>query len=275
MRYRFILLAILGLVFTAAIVASYLSQVQANPVHKPNQTLINRPNTFFTTNYKDVPADMDSNPQLKHLWSRREVTPDEIAAYRLNENQKLILTADVIKPLQANWLANHGMPTGVWQHMEFGLHYVCFAEPLNIKGNIIRYQAIGDRNGRLDGHELTLTVNNHDTIQETKEVFIEKVEIIYKKTNREYDHGLESDIRQEIFYERFGYDKSGRTFLQNRPDPNFEYHVLGHMSWADSLIRDTRPVVHLWRRPLSQNGYKWGDPFFLMVIISSPDPPRR
>ena len=275
MRYRFILSTILGLAFTAAIVVSYLSQVQANPSHKPNQTLINRPNTFFVTDYKEAPVDMDNNLQLKHLWSRREVTPDEVAVYGLNENQRLILTADVIKSVQANWLTNYGMPTGVWQHMKFDLHYICFAEPLNVKENIICYQVMGDRNGRLDQHELTLTVNNHNTLQEAKEVLIEKVEVIYKKTNREYDHGLEPDIRQETFYERFGYDKSGRTVPQNRPEPNFEYHVLGHMSWDDSLIRDTRPIVHLWRRPLSENGYKWGDPFVLMVTISPPSPPRR
>ena len=67
-----------------------------------------------------------------------------------------VTTADVIKPANADWLADYEMPTGPWRKMGFHHDYACYTEPLNIKGNIIRYRVTGTRDGgRAGEHQLT------------------------------------------------------------------------------------------------------------------------
>ena len=113
---------------------------------------------------------------MTSVWSSRAIIKEE-------EGTGWICTADVIKPVHADWLADFGMPTGIYCKRLYDNGYECFSRPLQIKRNIIRFRVAGDRDSVTYEHQLTLTVNNHDTLQEAKHVFLEKVEVIYKQIN--------------------------------------------------------------------------------------------
>ena len=121
------------------------------------------------------------DPQLNSVWVIRALRSDEEwAGY---PDTKWIRTADVIKPMQANILADKGMPTGIYRKQLFSSDYECFAEPIKVKGNIIRFRVAGLRSGTISEYQLTLTVKNHATLAEAKQALIERVEIIYKHIN--------------------------------------------------------------------------------------------
>ena len=263
---------------------------------KPNQTPLNRPNTVIA-NHQEALKTRPIDPQIAHISVTRPVRTAEYSAYGLGDAQtKWIRTADVIKPAPADWLADYGMPTGQWRKMEYDSDYVCFSEPLNIKGNIIRYRVKGSRDGgEVSEHQLTLTVNNQDTLPEVKRVFIEKVEVLYKHMARNSD--IEPVIRERIVNEEFVYPSAKRW--QPAPDPGFTYHSCygipiwtipfdyegvkhSHFSKHSLLIKtedgnrwgnlsDYGDVSHthltIRRAPLSEDGYKWGDPFMIRVIF--------
>ena len=177
-----------------------------------------------------------------------------------------IRTADVIKPMRADILADNGMPTGIYRKQLFSQDYECFAEPIKVKGNIIRFRVTGDRDGTLSEYQLTLTVKNHATLAEAKQAFIEQVEIIYKHINCDLD--LEPVIRQSILNEKFVYSKER---WQPEPNPDFRYHRFENHFWKTPLSPEveysTGGSIEIWREPLSENGYRWGDPFVLRVIL--------
>ena len=263
---------------------------------KPNQTPLNRPNTVIANDQENLNT-RPIDPQIAHISVTRPVRAAEYSAYGLGESpKKWIRTADVIKPVTANWLADYGLPTGRWRKMEYDSDYTCFSEPLNIKGNVIHYRVRGNRDGgETHEHQLTLTVNNHDTLQEAKRVLIEKVEVLYKRMARNSD--IEPGIRQRILNEQFVYPSAKRW--QPAPDPGFRYHRcyeipkwtipfdhggVKHSHFSKHSLFITTEDGHKWgnlsdhgdvshthltirRAPLSENGYKWGDPFMMQVIF--------
>ena len=249
-----------------------------NRASKPNQTLLNRPNTVIVNDHDDF-KNHPIDPQITSVWIIRPVRYPEYSAYGLDEGTtKWVRTADVIKPATADWLADYGLPTGQWRKMDFDSAYVCFAEPLNIKGNVIRYRATGSRDGGVASeHQLTLTVNNHDTLQEAKRVFLEKVEVIYKHID--WNSEIEPVIRQRILNEQFVYPSDdqmvpGRLRVpdpwQPAPDPDFKYHRFENQHWIIPFDHGGgmyRGSVGIRREPLSENGYKWGDPFVIRVLF--------
>ena len=249
----------------------------ANKPSQPNQTLLNRPNTIIAKSYDDLDNQPPLDPQrTSGVGIIRPVRALEYKAYSLDGAIMWVRTADVIKPANADWLANYGMPTGPWRKMEFDSDYACFSEPLNIKGNIIRYRATGSRdNGRVSKHQLTLTVNNHNTLQEAKRVFLEKVEVIYAHI----DGAMEPVIRQRILNEQFVYSPDDRTTpgqfraadrWQLAPDPGFKYHRLKTGYWTlpfDHGGNAWNAYLSIYREPLTEDGYKWGDPFVIRVIF--------
>lgn len=242
----------------------------AGKASKPNQTLLNRPNTFVEK-YLDDLDNHPIDPQIASISISRPVRVAEYSAYGWVGNATMwVSTADVIKPANADLLADYGMPTGQWRKMEFESDYVCFSEPLNIKGNVIRYRARGGRGGgEAYEHQLTLTINNHDTLQEAKRVFIEKVEGLYQP--------MEPVIRHRILNEQFVYP-SGDKLVRGRfraaeqwqpaPDPGFRYHSFQNQHWEVPFDHGggRHDKLSVWREPLSENGYKWGDPFVIRVI---------
>ena len=249
----------------------------ANKASQPNQTLLNRPNTIFASSYDGLDNQPSLDPQrTSGIGTTRPVRAIEYTAYGLDGAIMWVTTADVIKPANADWLADYGMPTGPWRKMEFESGYACYTEPLNIKGNIIRYRVTGTRDGgRAGEHQLTLTVNNHDTLQEAKRVFLEKVEVLYNRI----DGAMEPVIRHRILNEHFVYSlddqtASGRFRAADRwqpaPDPGFKYHGL-------KTDYETLPFDHggnaysayliIYREPLTEDGYQWGDPFVIRVIF--------
>ena len=238
----------------------------------PNQTMRNRPNTvlvYHHDDFKNYPLD----PQLKSVWVIRPIRWLESAAYGLDENRfNWVRTADVIKSFEADWLADVGLPTGIWRKMDFEADYACYAEPLNVKGNTIRYRVKGDRHGDYGDHQLTLTVNRHDTLKASKAVFIEKVKTLYKKMN--WGLEMEPDIEQQIRCEPFFYEDSGsdKTLWQEQPDPNFTAHKFPTHHWKTPLNHEVvgeRGYLRITREPLTENGYRWGDPFVIRVISHS------
>ena len=232
----------------------------ASKASKPNQTLLNRPNTVVVKDHDDF-KNHPIDPQTTSVWVTRPVRVAEYSAYGWLGNATMwVRTADVVKPVTADWLADYGMPTGPWQKMEFESDYVCFSKPLNIKGNVIRYRAKGNRYaGEAYEHQLTLTVNNHDTLQEAKRVFIEKVEGLYKP--------MEPVIRHRILNEQFVYPSAKRW--QPTPDSDFKYHSFENHHWKIPFDHGGghHDRLSIWREPLSENGYKWGDPFVIRVIL--------
>lgn len=254
------------------LVATLFWTIAAGVVTPPNQTMYNRPNTvlvYHPDDFENYPLD----PQLKSVWSIRALHPFEYAAYGWDENQfNWVRTADVIKSFEADWLADSGLPTGVWRKMDFEADYACYADPLHIEGNIIRYRVTGDRGGGYGTHQLTLTVNRHDTLKAAKERFLEKVKTLYKKMN--WGLEMESDIEQKIRLEQFFYENSGsdKSLWQEQPDPNFSAHKLNNHHWTTPLNHEEvgpRGYLSIWREPLTENGYKWGDPFVIRVISNS------
>lgn len=254
------------------LVATLFWTIAAGVVTPPNQTMHNRPNTvlvYHPDDFENYPLD----PQLKSVWIIRPIRMLEYAAYGLAENRfNWVRTADVIKSFEADWLADSGLPTGVWRKMDFEADYACYAEPLNVKGNTIRYRVKGSRHGGYSDHQLTLTVNRHDTRKAAKERFIETVKTLYKKIN--WGLEMESDIEQKIRHELFFYENSGldNSVWQERPDPNFTAHTLNSHHWTTPLNHEEvgpRGYLSIRREPLTENGYKWGDPFVIRVLISS------
>ena len=249
----------------------------ASKASKPNQTLLNRPNTIFANSYDGLDNQPPLDPQrTSGIGSTRPVRAREYAAYSLDGAIMWVTTADVIKPANADWLADYEMPTGPWRKMEFHHDYACYTEPLSIKGNIIRYRATGTRdNGRAGEHQLTLTINNHNTLQEAKRVFLEKVEVIYNHI----DGAMEPVIRHRILNEHFVYSlddqtASGRFRTADRwqpaPDPGFKYHSLKTGYWTlpfDHGGNAWNAYLSIYREPLTDDGYKWGDPFVIRVIF--------
>ena len=238
----------------------------------PNQTMNNRPNTVVVNHpddFKNYPLD----PQLKSVWSIRALRPFEDAAYGWEENQfNWLRTADVIKSFEADWLADVGLPTGVWRKMDFDFSYACYADPLHIEGNVIRYRVTGDRGGGYGTHQLTLTVNRHEALNAAKAVFIKKVGVLYKKMN--WGLEMEPSIEQQIRCEPFFYEDSvgDKTLWQEQPDPNFSAHKFPTHRWKTPLNHEAvgeRGYLRITREPLTENGYKWGDPFVIRVISHS------
>jgi len=230
---------------------------------KPNQTVYNRPNTVlapFVDDFKLYPMD----PQLNSVWVIRALRSDE--EWAEYPDTKWIRTADVIKPMQANILADKGMPTGIYRKQLFSSDYECFAEPIKVKGNIIRFRVAGERSGTVSEYQLTLTVKNHATLAEAKQAFIERVEAIYKHINWDFD--LEPAMRRSILNEKFIYSKER---WQPAPEPGFRYHHFENHFWKTPLSWDEGQSIggsiEIWREPLSKNGYKWGDPFVIRVIL--------
>ena len=254
----------------------------ANKASKPNQTLLNRPNTIIARSYDDLDNHPPLDPQrTSRIGTTRPVRAIEYTAYGLDGAIMWVTTADVIKAANADLLADYGMPTGRWQKMEFDSGYACFSEPLNVKGNIIRYRATGTRDGgRAGEHQLTLTVNNHNSLPEAKRVFVEKVEAICNYI----DGGMEPVIRHRILNEQFVYRPDDQTASgrlraadgwttdqwQPAPDPGFRYHRFRTHYWRLPFDHGGNAYtgdVSLHREPLSENGYKWGDPFVIRVIF--------
>ena len=249
-----------------------------NKASQPNQTLLNRPNTVIVDHHEDF-RNIPLDPQTTSVWVIRPVRYPEYSAYGLDEaTTKWVRTADVIKPVTADWLTDYGMPTGQWRKMEFDSDYVCFSEPLNIKGNVIRYRATGGRDGGVASeHQLTLTVNNHDTLQEAKRVFLEKVEVIYNHIDLNSE--IEPVIQQRILNEQFVYPSDDQMVpgrfraadpWQPAPDPDFKYHRFENQHWIIPFDHGGGMYsgsVGIRREPLSENGYKWGDPFVIRVLL--------
>ena len=243
--------------------------VSDNRSTAPNQTMHNRPNTvvvYHHSDFKDHPLD----PQLRSVWIKRALQWLEPEAYGWEDNQfNWVRTADVIKSFEADWLADYGLPTGVWRKMDFSWEYACYAEPLHIEGNIIRYRVTGSRDGGGGAHQLTLTVNRHEGLAAAKALFIEKVKTLYKKMN--WGLEMEPEIERKIglepfFYVDGGYDK---TLWQSQPDPKFSAHELSNHSWMTPLNHEAvgeRGHLKIRREPLTENGYRWGDPFVIRVI---------
>lgn len=249
----------------------------ASKESQPNQTLLNRPTTVIVDFYEDF-RNHPIDPQITSVWTIRPVRYPEYTAYALGDTTMWVRTADVIKPITANWLADYGMPTGRWRKMDFDWYYVCFSEPLNIKGNVIRYRVKGGREGGMAGeHQLTLTVNNHDTLQEAKRAFLEKVAVLYKHIDWNTD--MEPVIRHRILNEHFVYSSDDQTVpgqfrdadsWQPAPTPNFKYHSFEEQRWVIPFDYDGgmyNATISILREPLSENGYKWGDPFAIRVIF--------
>ena len=212
-----------------------------------------------TTKKTSKPA--QSTQQIAHISVTRPVRAAEYSAYGLGESpKKWIRTADVIKPVTADCLADYGLPTGRWRKMEYESDYTCFSEPLNIKGNVIRYRVKGTRDGgETHEHQLTLTVNKHDTLQEAKRMLIEKVEVLYKHMARNSD--IEPGIRQRIMNEQFVYPSEKRW--QPAPDPGFRYHrCYGIPKWTIPFDYEGVKHSHFSKHSLlitTEDGDKWGN----------------
>lgn len=231
---------------------------------KPNQTVYNRPNTVVVNHRDDFKDHPLEDPQLISVVSSRAIfSGEEWAEY---PEARWIRTADLIKPMQADILADQGMPTGIYRKRLFSSDYECFAKPIKVKGNIIRFRVAGRRSGTVDEYQLTLTVKNHATLAEAKQAFIERVEVIYKYIN--WDLDLEPVIRRNILNEKFIYSKER---WQPAPEPGFRYHHFENHFWKTPLGWDVEHSIggslEIWREPLSENGYKWGDPFVIRVIL--------
>ena len=246
--------------------------VSDNKSMTPNQTMNNRPNTVVVYHHDDF-ENYPMDTQLRSVWVIRPIRMLEYAAYGLDENRfNWVRTADVIKSFEADWLADVGLPTGVWRKMDFDAGYACYADPLHIEGNVIRYRVTGARSGDYGDHQLTLTLNHHDTLNAAKAVFIEKVKTLYKKIN--WGLEMESDIEQKIRLEQFFYENSGyeTSLWQAQPDPKFSAHTLENHHWTTPLNHEevgTRGYLSIRREPFTENGYKWGDPFVIRVLIHS------
>ncbi len=238
----------------------------------PNQTLRNRPNTvlvYHHDEFKGYPMDK----QLKSVWIIRALHPHEPETYGLDDNRfNWIRTADVIKSFEADWLADYGLPTGVWRKMDFGRDYACYAEPLHIEGNVIRYRVTGARGGGYGTHQLTLTVNRHETRSAATDHFVKAVKALHKKIN--WGLEMEAEIEDKLRLEPFFYenDVGDKTVWQARPDPDFTAHMLSSHHWTTPLNHEEvgpSGYLSLWREPLTENGYNWGDPFVIRVRINA------
>ena len=235
---------------------------------KPNQTAYNRPNTILAWHYDEF-ENYPMDPQLNGVAVSRPLRADE--EWTRYPEDRWIRTADVIKPMQADILADKGMPTGIYRKQPFADEYACFAKPIKVKGNIIRFRIAGRRSGTVSEYQLTLTIKNHATLAAAKQAFIERVEVIYKHINWELDD-MEPVLRQNILNERFIYSETpfeGRW--QPEPDPDFMYHSFENHHWNTPLGWDVEYTIsgsiHIWREVLTENGYRWGDPFVIRVIL--------
>ena len=241
---------------------------------KTNQTIYNRPNTVIYDHIHD-PPNFPKDPQLRSVSVVRPLKIDESVNKDLDQ---WVWTADVIKPVHADLLADKGLPTGIYRKQLFSNAYECVAQPIKVKGNIIRFQVTGDRDGTVNEYQLTLTAENHTTLAEAKQAFLERVEVLYKHINWGVD--MEPVIRQSILYEKFAYPSDDETVpellriaerRQPEPDPNFKYHSFDNQRWTTPLNYDVEETIggrlRIWREPLTENGYRWGAPFVIRVIL--------
>ena len=241
---------------------------------KPNQTVYNRPNAVFVWHHEDF-ENYSIDSQLNSVAVSRPLRSDEEwAGY---PEDKWIRTADVIKPMESDILADKGLPTGIYHKQLFSSDYECFVEPLKVKGNIIRLRVTGSRHGGVNEYQLTLTVKNHATLAEAKQALLERVNFLYDRFNWGFD--MHPVIRQRILYEAFVYP-SDQERWQAAPDANFKYHQCTNYNWMtppnDNI--EEPPVeapggwIYIAREPLSENGYRWGDPFVIRVMFAPHGP---